>query len=53
MGVICGLTGFGILASLDVPLIRHGGYGAGLAAFELILAVGVIGTALGLAGRDW
>jgi hypothetical protein len=42
LGVVIACGGLVLLVHADVPVIRGGGVGAGLAALELLAALGVV-----------
>jgi hypothetical protein len=52
IAIVIGGIGLVMLAELDVPVIRHGGWTAGAAAVELSLALLLLCTAVVLHARE-
>lgn len=50
-GLVIGLIGLGMLVSLDVPTIEHGGWASLFAALELLTAIALLSAGIGLAAR--
>lgn len=52
IAVVIGCAGIAMLVQLDVPVIRHGGWAAVAAVFELSLALALLCTAVTLHARE-
>jgi hypothetical protein len=48
-----GLTGLGMVAWLDIPVIHRGGLLAGLAGLDLLAAALLVSALLGFILREW
>lgn len=50
-GLVIGLIGLGMLVSLDLPTIEHGGWASLFAAAELLTAIALLSAGVGISAH--